>query len=57
MRYEDCQDRVIILEFGGKPVTYLCGCGHCPRPDPTPGEFRAKVDREWIADNLAVASR
>ncbi|HEV2929369.1 MAG TPA: hypothetical protein VGW74_11810 [Propionibacteriaceae bacterium] len=57
MTYEDCPDRTELRTFDGKPVRYLCGCGHCPVPDPTPRELHARVDREWIADNLALAGR
>lgn len=58
MTYEDCPDRVELFTFGQRePVRCVCGCQQCPEPDPTPAEFRAWVDREWTADNLALAAR
>lgn len=57
MIYEDCPDRVEIRAFDSTVVRYLCGCSRCPRPDPTPTELQARIDRAWIEGNLGLVSR
>lgn len=48
---EHCPARYDVSSFDQGPGTeWLCGCGRCPTPDPTPEEFRRKVeDAAWKA--------
>lgn len=46
--YEDCPERVEMTALGEVGPRYLCNCGQCPEPDPTPAQLQAKVDWAWL---------
>ena len=33
-------------ELGRQEKHWLCGCGFCPEPDPTPEQLQARVDAQ-----------
>lgn len=42
---DHCPERHDVSRFGqGSGTEWLCGCGRCPTPDPTPEEYRRKVE-------------
>lgn len=48
---QHCPDPVDITTYGERPgAELICGCGHCPEPDPTPEQYRRRVeDAIWRA--------
>lgn len=54
--YEECPQRADVTMLGEAGPKYVCGCGRCPQPDPTPAQLHAAVDRAWLAGHRWLGS-
>lgn len=52
---EHCPNRIELPVFGRWESDHVCGCGHCPQPDPSPAEYRRQVEEAiWQASQRAL---
>lgn len=44
---QHCPRKADVSTLGQRPGSvYLCGCGTCPEPDPTPEQLMDRIERQ-----------